>query len=438
MNEHASDNLVKHGSIMLAATLIAGFANYLYHVLMIRMLTPSEYGVLYSLLALFMIIGIPITTVAVVITKYVSKYRGLGQDDKISLLFVKSLKKLTVIGLLLFVLFVIFSKYIGMYLNIDTRIPIIIVGIVLALAFITTVTAGMLQGLQAFLVFGSVNIISTVGKVIFAALLVMAGFGVNGALWGIVISVIVSIIISCFPLKRYFSLHKTVEDVSIDKKEIYQYLVPVGIAIFCFGFLTYYDTLVVKHYFSPEVAGYYSTCALIGKAFLFPPAAFAGALFPKVSAAHSLGKKTFPLLKKALILIIAVLCVGLAICMIFPDLLINFLLKGKMILPEYKDTIITLMRYFGLMVIPYGLLCIIIYYNLALHRTNILYLLAISVAVLIGGLYLFHATLLQVICTFGIIGYLLFIISFIIILFTKEVEGEGVQGEDLYINAGIQ
>ena len=157
MNKQKSDNLIKHGSIMLASTLIGGATHYLYHFLMIRLMSPADYGVLYSLLALFMIVGVPVGTIAVVITKYVSKYKGAQDENRVSLLFERSLKMLSILGVAVFAVFAVGSKFIGGYLKIDSVIPVCLIGFVLGLSFVSTVTTGMLQGLQSFFILGSLT-----------------------------------------------------------------------------------------------------------------------------------------------------------------------------------------------------------------------------------------------------------------------------------------
>ncbi|MFC2149500.1 oligosaccharide flippase family protein [Candidatus Auribacterota bacterium] len=437
MTAGRSDNLLKHGGIMLAATLIGGVANYLYHFVMIRLLTPADYGTLYSLFAVIMIIGVPVGTISIVIAKYVSRYEGAGEEKKISKLVKNSVKKLSLVGMAVLGLFCLLSRPLGDYLKIQDISLIIMIGAILALTFVATVGVGGLQGLQRFTYLGVFNVIGPLGKIAFGATLVLMNFGVIGALTGVLIANLAGIFIAFFPLKNFLAMKYDKGEVHIEKKEIYQYLVPVAISVFCFGFLTYYDVIAVKHYFSPEMAGYYSTCALIGKAFLFPPIAFAAALFPKVSALHAAGKNPFSLLKKAMLVNVGVLLIGVIICLSIPGFLIDVLLKGKDISAGNYSDMVVLMRIFGLMVVPYGLLNLIIYYNLAVHRVRFLFFLGGGALLLIAALFLFHYSLLQVVLVFGAVGYALFIISFIMVYSTKEVEGEGVQGEDLYINAGV-
>lgn len=440
MNQPKSDNLIKHGSIMLAATLIGGAANYLYHYLMIRLMTTAQYGELKSLLGLFMIVSIPAGTIAVVITKYVASFKRQGKEATIGILFRKALLMFGLTGLALAAVFTVAGRPVAAYLHLTSVTPVVIVGLILCVSLVSTVIMGMLQGLQAFFLLGFTSIYGALAKMAFGAGLVLLAFGVTGALGGLLIATMTGIAIMLVPLRRYFLGQHVLagEHVPLDKKEVFQYAVPAGGAILCFSFLTFYDPIVVKHFFNPSAAGSYAACELIGKAFLFPPAAFAGALLPKVAEMHAAGRSPFPLLKKALFINIAVLLAGAVVCVSFPEAILHVLLRGKAVDYPY-ESLVFLMRVFGVMVMPYGLLNILIYYQLARHQKRFIIPLAGGAVSLFVLLQIFHGTLLQVVCALGAVGYALFAVVFLMIFFTRETErpDEGISGEDLYINAGV-
>ena len=65
-----SKKTLKEGSILLFATVLGGFLNYLFNIFIGRMLTPSEYSVVVSLFSVFVIISVPIGTIQTVVAKY--------------------------------------------------------------------------------------------------------------------------------------------------------------------------------------------------------------------------------------------------------------------------------------------------------------------------------------------------------------------------------
>src|SRR3989338_1575153 len=67
-----------------------GFANigaYFYHLFMGRLLIPSDYGALQSLISLSNILSVPTVTLNTVVAKFVSTYVGKGEKEMISSLY---------------------------------------------------------------------------------------------------------------------------------------------------------------------------------------------------------------------------------------------------------------------------------------------------------------------------------------------------------------
>jgi O-antigen/teichoic acid export membrane protein len=406
-----SDGLMGHGSILLIATVIGGIANYFFHFYMIRALGPEDYGVLFSLLAILMIVGVPAGSIQTVITKYVSSFKAKEQNGEIAFLFFHSVKKLLFFGSLGLVIFIFFSGGLSTFLNIPSRIPVVIVGFVLLVFFLCPATLGTLQGLQRFTFLGLNIILGAILRVAFGIFLVYLGFSVNGALAASFFSGLIVFFIAFLPLSLLFKRERI--DSSVETGEIYKFLIPTSLALASFNTLTYIDVPLVKHFFSPLEAGYYSTAAIVGKAFLFPPIALAGAMFPKVSEYS--GKSRF-LLNRTLLLSLLLLVFGILVCVLFPKLILTVLVKEKDLTPLAFSTIIPLLRLFGIAMSPFALSNILIYYNLACHRTQFLYFLLGGTCLQVILLSIFHASLLQIVFILGFSGLIIFILLFVLTL----------------------
>lgn len=405
------DHLIKHGTIMLLATVFSGIFNYGYHILMVRMLGPEDYGILFSLVALFMIISLPAGTIQTIIAKYISAFRAQNQLGKISYILFRSLKKVSVYCGILLVIYLLCSRLLADYLKIPTIIPVIIVGPILFFGILFPIGFGAFQGLERFTQIGCIQVLSAFLRISLAFLLVFLGLGVNGALLGSLLAAFAMIGLAFWALRNVWGFKPY--DKDIGKSEIYKYFVPVSIAYVCFGFITYIDAIIVKHYFIPLEAGYYSTVSMLGKAFLFPPMAFAGAMFPKVSAKYELGRHTGHLLKKTILYSSVVAIVGIILCISFPHLIVRIVMKPEDITPCAMATIIPLLRLVGFAVTPYGLTCIIINYHLARHQYSFLVLFILGALLQITFLSLFHQSLIQVLIILLIAGVFILISGFI-------------------------
>lgn len=403
----SKNSLVEHAGLLLGATLIAGVTNYLFHILMSRSLGPLHYGVLYSLLSLFMIFAFPLSTVQMVLTKYVAVYRGQGNDSQIRYLYHDFFKKLGIAGIVLLGLLAVFSGPVGTYLQIPARAPIVLLGIFTFLSFLMPVVLGMLQGLEHFFYLSLNQAVGALSKLLIAVGLVTAGYQVSGALGACVLSVLVTFLLAWFPVRRYLNQHQAVKVTS--RKEVYEFFIPVFAALSFYGLLAYQDVVLVKHWFAPEVAGAYATAALLGKAFLFPAQSLAMAMFPKVSQAHAKGEETFSLLRHTLFLALLVLGAGLAVTTFFPELLGKLLMKRENLTGEAFTQVVRLIRNYPFAYIPVAASYILMFYFLGCHQKRFVLVIGGATVLFLGITHLMHPTIWHVLSVMGGISSVLLV-----------------------------
>jgi len=412
------DQLMKHSAIMLLATVFSGAFNWGYQIVMNRMLGPEGFGILFSLLSLFMIISLPATTIQTVIVKYISRFRTQNQLGKISYLLMRFLKKLSLYFGILLIIYLLCSRLIAAFLNIPMIMPVIIIGVILYFGLLFPIGFGALQGTEKFAQLGIIYITSGFLRLVFGAGILYfinktaPKFGVDGALIASILSGIFIFVFCYWFLRDILGFRPYNKD--IQKADIYRYFIPVGIAYFFFGIITYIDVLIVKHYFPPIYAGYYSSVSMIGKAFLFVPMALTGAMFPKVSAGYEKGGNTGNLLKKSIFYNFVICTIGILICILFPKAIIYVLMAKQDITREAMQMMIPLLRFIGFAVIPYGVSCIILNYHLARHQFGFLPFFVLAGFIQISLLILFHHTLLQILVMLFIAG--IFVLGSVIML----------------------
>lgn len=381
--------------------------NLFYHLFMLRYLPPVDYGNLNALIAVLMLIYIPSSTVQVTITRFISSFRTQSQYDRIRGLLRQLFLRMLVVAFSIFLLIVLVSRFLSTFLQISSHSLFVLLGIVLFFGLLLPVPWGGLQGLQKF---GSlaVNYIVNGGlKFGLGVLFVFLGWGVLGALGAVLISYFVTIILSLFMLRDYMPngkklLHrepniKGVEQFSVS--EVYRYFFPAGITVLCFMVLTNVDLILVKHFFTPTEAGYYSIAQIVGKIILFLPFPVVTVMFPKLSSyGGGQEEKKLSILGQSL-MIAGILCGGVVMLgLLFPSSIIE-ILSGKIYLES-----ISLVKYFCLNMTFFSLIWISLNYHLATQRRGfILPLLCLTLAQ-IALILLFHKTLTQVLLVIGIIA----------------------------------
>ncbi len=402
----------RQATFIFVATTLSNIGAYLFHVYMGRHLSPADYGILYTLLALLMIVSVPAMTVQTVITKYVSHFKAHNQYGKIRFLFLHSLKKLSLYGGIGFLIFLAFSSHIAKFEQIPTRTPVAIVGFILLFSVVTPAAGGILLGLQRFNYLGWSMISGTLLRLISGIILVMIGFGVNGALSASIIGMLFGLFIIFLPLRSLFQ-EKTNE--RIEFKEIYQYSAPVILALSCFMILTNVDAVLVKHFFSPLEAGNYSAAALVGRIILFLPMSVVIIMFPKTSELYAQKKDSSLILKKSLLYVGLLAGGATLVFFLFPRLPL-FLLWG-----DRFPTSTPLVGKFALAMTLFGLVNILFFYQLSIHRFRFLYLAGIFTLLQIIAITLFHNTLSQVVWILVANGALLFLINQFLVWLPKRV-----------------
>ncbi len=388
----------------------------LYHLFMLRMLPPIDYGHLNALITLFMIISVPASTVQTTITKFVSTFQAKNQLYRVKSLLRHFFLLMLMIGLSLFLLISLGSSFISSFLQISSYGLILLLGASLFFTMVIPVQWGGLQGLQKF---GSLalNLVMNGGsKCVLGIVFVSLGLGVSGALSAVVVSYLITVILSHFILKMSLSQEEKrvnpelnhVERNGTDFSKVYTYSFPVGLTLFCFMALTNIDLILVKHFFLPIEAGYYSIAQMVGKIIFIFSFPIVMVMFPKTASLkmEDQEKKARSILGHSLT-IGAFLCGGATIVsLLFPSLIVQFL-SGEVYLE-----CVPLIGIFSINMSIYSLILILLYYQLSIDQRGFLYPLVLCTLIQSGLIVLFHKSLIQVLLIVGVIALCLTAINF--------------------------
>src|SRR3989344_6548750 len=309
------DSMIRDSFILLVATMIMNLSVFLYHLVMGRLLEPTNYGVLGVALSLFQILLVPLYVVQTSISKFVAEFNARKDKKSIDNIFVRSTKKLLIVSIIAVILTIAISFILANYL----KMPIGTVWLVIAgipFMLLLPVTRGILQGIQSFSKLGWNFIIEALSKFIIGILLVFIGLGVLGAIFGIVISYVLAFIFGFLVIKKYYKINKK----ELDTKRIYKYSWPVFIVLLTLTLFYSLDVIFVKHYFDELTAGYYAAFAILGRIAFFASFSIVFVLFPKVVERHELGKSNISLLKKALLLVTIICGAVILLYAFFPKL----------------------------------------------------------------------------------------------------------------------
>jgi O-antigen/teichoic acid export membrane protein len=409
------DEFFRQTGLMFIGIGLFNLFGLLYHFFMLRMLPPIDYGHLNALITLFMIISVPASTVQTTITKFVSTFQAKNQLDRVKSLLHHLLLLMLVIGLSLFLLISLGSSFIASFLQISSYGLILLLGASLFFAMVIPVPWGGLQGLQKF---GSLalNLILNGGsKCVLGIVFVSLGLGVSGALSAVVVSYLITVILSHLILKMSLSQEEKrvnpelnpVERNGTDFSKVYTYFFPVGLTLLCFMALTNIDLILVKHFFLPIEAGYYSIAQMVGKIIFIFSFPIVMVMFPKIASLkmEDQEKKARSILGHSLTTG-AFLCGGATIVsLLFPSLIVQFL-SGEVYLE-----CVPLVGLFSINMSIYSLSLILLYYQLSIDQKAFLYPLVLCTLIQSGLIVLFHKSLIQVLLMVGVVALCLLVIN---------------------------
>jgi O-antigen/teichoic acid export membrane protein len=323
-------HLIKANIVMVVGAFFASIGAYLYHLLMGRMMSTSQYGELQSLISLSNILTIPLVAVNTTMVTVVSKLKGKNEEGKIFYLH----RRLSRMFFLLLVIgggiFFIFKRPIFQLLHIDSLPNFILLDIAIFFGLLQMLNRSMLQGLAKFSHFVVAHIIESYGKLLFGIISVYIGLQTPGAFGAFIIAGAVTYIYTEHILQRLFRQKKQeltkVPLRSLIKNSFESFFMTVNmIALFNV------DVVLVRYFLPPEQSGMYAALSVLGKIIYFGTAPVANTMLPLISEAHAQGKAYHRTFLTSLLLIFALSgCIVLGYSL-FPEFIIKLLIGVKYI-----------------------------------------------------------------------------------------------------------
>lgn len=370
--------------IMVGGNMAANAINYLYHLVMGRVLGPADYGVLASLYSILYLAGIIPLSASVSIVKFISS----APDAELysSYVAIKRFVYRLAVGLSL--LFLVLSPLAAGFLKIESTASVALVAPIIFLTLITLVNQASSQGLLKFS--GSVipTLISSSIKFGLGVLLVLAGLSVFGAVFGIVVGMALAYCYSAWFIAKILP-HGKVRQYNL--KPFLTYAMPVLFQALAFTSLFSTDVLLVKHFFDPFEAGIYGALSTLGKIIFFATSPVTATMFPIVSKRKSVGESYYKVFLLAVGIILAASVSITLFYWLFPGIAIGAL-YGSAYLSAQNELV-----WMGIFISLYSLTNLLVNYSLSLGRSKIIVFPLLGAAAQILLVWIWHGSLLQVI-----------------------------------------
>ena len=390
---------------MTASGVVAAGLGYGYQILLGRLLSPTEFALFTASVGLAVFSSSLFGALGMLITRRVAGLKTKYLDGLPSSYYWRVQTYITLGGIILLVTIIFLMPYAQDMLRTHSVSLIWLIFGYVVMAMFYSVNYAVFQGLQKFYTMGAFSIASVILKIIFSISLIYLGFGVVGAVSGMLFGLVVMVLLGSWLLLRNLSRTQHLTEVVLPKIDLGPFIAVYlsGIAI---AALTQLDTVLVNWYFPGDIAGEYAAISVLGKGVLYFPGGLVLAMFPMVAENHAKAVDSKKMLFQGIIvtIILSLLVVAL------------FILAGKPLLEvlygnRYSDAS-ELLPLYGLAMVPLALVILAEHYLIAKGKVLFAWLFFALAPLELLALHYFHSDLKSVIFIIGSFGSALAILGF--------------------------
>lgn len=273
-----SRGIFSRGAVsFLVATAGVNVFNFLFHVVVSRLLGPTHYSALSAMLSIVALLTVPLGAIQLAVTQAVARRVDADQPIGIS----RSVIVASAYGFVAMVVAILLIPVVDRFLHLGSFVPALLVATWIPVATVGAVVTGALIGEFRF---REVAVATFVGgavvRLLVGVLLAETGGGVAGAVSATLVAQITTTVILAILARSYFGRVDALVSLRTTSRDT---LFSVG-ALAGLTALMGVDTVLARHYFAPLVAGQYAAGAVAARIALFVPGAITTVAFPHMVA----------------------------------------------------------------------------------------------------------------------------------------------------------
>lgn len=252
---------------MIAGTLLANALAYAFHFVAGRTLGPEEYGDLGAVMALYVLLSMPLSSLVATVSKYTN---GLNSNTRTSesYSFQKTVRRnLLALSVLLLAVLGLTSGKLVDYLHITSRPAIFSLGALFYFNALLAVANGVLLAFKKYALYSISTFVESLIRLILLILSLYFGFGYFGALLAFGMAYLITYII-LLPIIREESFRHGYYNFE-SMKPVYKYFFQLLVFNFMIQFMLNIPILLIKHYCPSEIAGYWTAALNVARISLF-------------------------------------------------------------------------------------------------------------------------------------------------------------------------
>lgn len=404
------------GSVIFAGSFIVNVLNYVFTLIMGRLLSVEDFGEVAAIFSLFLIVSVPATALTMFMSREAASRLAEGSTS-IRYVFYYLRPHVLVFSVALWITFLALTPVFSDLLHIHS-LPFVIFSVLVPITLAAALQTGTLQGMHRFFLLAQQGVLSTVVKLVGGVVLVLAGLSVPGVVIALVIAACVSWLYGFIATHTLLRTENHAEKSVAHSASTFYAIVSIFITTLFLALLSNIDVLLAKHYLSPALAGQYGALSTVGKILLYGVGAFITALLPFASAAHAEGRgREHRILALSLTIVGASLAAAWAFLSLFPGFVISLLFGTSYLgIAPYLST-------FAIAIACMAVSIVFINYFVAVRNTSFMYFLGLGILVEITLIVLNHQSIesitrMLVTASFSLL--ILLVVNYFLTLFTAK------------------
>ncbi|HAJ38100.1 MAG TPA: hypothetical protein DCL15_20710 [Chloroflexi bacterium] len=380
--------LLTGSALLFVSATLVNAGNYLFNLLMGRWFGPAAFADISLVVTLFLVMSFITAGLQTPAARFGALYAA--DHDWQGLADVRRWAKRRAAWIAggLMVVLILGSGLWAQFFGAASNWMFVIFGVFIPFYILQGVDRGLLQGRTRFGWLAVTYQVEMWSRLILSLGLALLGLGVNGAVLGIGLSFVAAWLVAQRVSKDLPPAQMLAADVG---KEIMLFTGPVLVAQLGQILINNSDILIVRRFFVAEEAGAYAALALIGRMVFFATWSIVTAMFPIVAQRFRRGEAHRPLFYLSLGIVLGGSLLIVMVTALFPTQIVQVLFGSAYL------AIAPLLWVYAVATMFYALANVVINYRLSIGSTGGTYLAIVAGVAQVATLWVWHATLAQVV-----------------------------------------
>jgi O-antigen/teichoic acid export membrane protein len=278
--------LVRQNAILFIGGFTAGMGGFVYHAIAGHVLGRRGYGEVAALVGLYTIATTANLVLMLVLARYAADLKAAERPGAIRHLVWRTSRLLAIPAVLCVLVAAAVAVPLAAFENFESPVPIIWLGLAIAVFTYTAIPRGILQGTQRFTALSANLSLELVVRTGTLVLLLLAGLAVTGSMMAMLAGVTFAYALGTWSLRDLLA----VERDTVRMRTMISFALTAAAGTLGIIFLYKLDVILAAHYLNKDTAGLYGSLNTIEVIIYYGTLSVSQVLFPRVVEAIATGR----------------------------------------------------------------------------------------------------------------------------------------------------